>query len=601
MKAPFRIILLLALGAPGVQHAQEAEKSILTLHKTTQIVAVDVVVTDQSGAPVRGLTQKDFRLFESGVAQPLSTVEEHSGVPARPEAVTETLRHGVYTNHQVNPESGPLCVLLIDSLNTALADQSYAQSEMIKLAQTLPAGSRVAVFRLGAKLSMLQAFTDNTASLVDVLKGKNAGPEPGPFYDDAGLELTLSQPDLTAGMGGGAGHTAGIAGGGGAGHNMSMIDPHADELSSALVVSMTLRSLRALGLYLSALPGRKNLVWLSGSFPIDILPSMNVASDTVAPPGYRQYMSSVRDLALLLQSGNVVLYPIDVRGLTPGGEFDSARSGSGSAAAGVQSTSDALVASFLTNMQIRTTMTTMAELTGGRAFFNSNDIAGSINEALNDGSNYYSLSYVPLNRKWDGKFRKLSVRLKRRHLRLYYRQGYYAEDPNKPRKGYPSPDPSMGVAMERGMPEASQIKFEFKLNPESAVRIIPASTPALRNRDSGVHSPQLTGAVRRYSLTYSIVPADLSFSPDGGGLLRTELSFSAIAYDAQGKMLNSNVGGFNSPISLKAYEAVAHDALRIHTTMNLPLGRVYLRVGVHDRRTDKVGTMEIPVDVPTAD
>jgi VWFA-related protein len=591
MRAPFRIIaIFLALQLSLNGDAQVTDQSVVTLHKTAQIVAVDVVVMDKSGSPIRGLTQKDFHLFEAGIEQPLSTVEEHGGAPGRTEVVTETLRPGVYTNEKVNPESGPLCVILIDSLNTALADQSYAHSEMVKLAQSLPAGSRIAVFRLGSKLSMLQSFTDDTASLAETLNGKNAGPEPGPFYDDADLQLTLSQPDLTAGMGGGGG-----------GHTMSMKDPHSDELSSELLVSMTLRSLRALGLYLSALPGRKNLVWISGSFPIDVLPSMRIPADTLAQPGYRQYMSAVRDLALLLQSGNVALYPIDVHGLTDGGEFDGARSGSGGAAAGIQSSSDSLTASMLANMQIRTTMRTMADLTGGRAFFTSSDIAGSIAEALKDGSNYYSLAYVPLNRKWDGKFRKLAVHVDGKDLRLSYRQGYYAEDPDKPRRGFPSPDPSIGVAMERGMPEASQIKFQLQLKPDGAVRMIPASAPALQSRDGGVHSPQLTGTVRHYSLTYSITPADLSFLPYGEGQLRADLTFSAIAYDAQGKMLNSNVGALNSPISQKAYEAVTHDALRIHTAMNLPLERVYLRVGVHDRRTDKIGTMEIPLDVETGD
>lgn len=598
MRAAAGVLFVLGLGLssgtlaqtqarPG--HGADPGAPVMTMHKTTQLVVVDVVVTDKQGAPVTRLGKRDFHLFEGKVEQPLSGVEEHSGTAARPEAVTASPQPGTYINKQVNPQSGPLCVILMDSLNTALADQAYAHSEMLKLAQSLPTGSRVAVFRLGSKLSMLQGFTEDSAGLIETLNDKKAGPQLGPFFDDADLQLALNQPDLTAGMGGGQGSS---------GHVMAINDPHADELKSDLVVSMTLRSLRALGLYLSALPGRKNLVWLAGSFPIDILPSLQIAPDTFAEADHRTYMGAVRDLALLLQSGNIVVYPVDVRGVVDSGLFNAAGSGSAMAGPDIQSATRALTDSLESNAQIRTTMQTMAELTGGRAFFNTNDITASVVQAFNDGSNYYSLSYVPLNHKWDGKFRKLTVRVDGRDLRLYYRQGYYAEDPDKPRNGYPSPDPAIGAAMVRGMPETSQLKFQLQLKPAGAVRTITPPAPSLQTRGAA-GKPLLNGPAQRYSVIYSVNPSDIGFSSEGVDQLRSDLAFSAIAYDAQGKMLNSNVGVFNAPISRQAYAAMTRDALHIRTAMDLPTGRVYLRVGVRDRSNGKIGTMEIPVDVGT--
>ena len=41
---------------------------------------------------------------------------------------------------------------------------------MLKLAESLPSGARVAVFRLGGKLTMLQGFTEDTAGLIALLK-----------------------------------------------------------------------------------------------------------------------------------------------------------------------------------------------------------------------------------------------------------------------------------------------------------------------------------------------------------------------------------------------------------------------------------------------
>jgi VWFA-related protein len=276
-------------------------------------VLVDVVVTDKHGMLIHGLTADDFHVFEGSSEQQISTFEEHRGEAASPAVITASLQPDTYTNQRLSSQSSPLYVILLDSLNTAMPDQSFAHFQLLKLAQSLPAGSRVAVFRLGSKLTMLQGFNEDSAKLIEMLKSNKGDSHMGPFYNDADMSQALSAPDLTAGMGGS--RAAGAL-------PMAAQNANADLLRNDLVVSMTLRALGKLGLYLGSLPGRKNLVWLAGSFPLDILPNLNPnlantngMSANFAGADTRGYMTAIRDLAFLLQSSNIVVYPIDVRGL----------------------------------------------------------------------------------------------------------------------------------------------------------------------------------------------------------------------------------------------------------------------------------------------
>jgi hypothetical protein len=154
----------------------------------------------------------------------------------------------------------------------------------------------------------------------------------------------------------------------------------------------------------------------------------------------------------------------------------------------------------------------------------------------------------------------------------------------------------MGVAMMHGTPETSQISFRLHLTPDSGVRTMEISAPILQKRDK-VKAAVIKGPAQHYAVTYIVKPSDIAFLPAGSDRMHSDLAFSAIAYNAEGKILNSSIGVFNLPISAKTYDAVMHDALHISTGLDLPVGRVYLRLGVHDMSTGKIGTLEAALDV----
>jgi VWFA-related protein len=578
-------------GEPPAQQSDQSEGAT-TFRMGTHLALTDVVVTDKREMSVHGLTANDFHVFENGVEQKISSFDEHIGSAGWMPAPAGVLPPDTYTNETNVKSKYPLFVILLDSLNTAMSDQSFAQEELLKLAEELPRGSRVAVFRLGNGLSMLQGFTDDAGELVATIKSKKASPQLGAFFNDPNLNLALNAPDLTAGIGGGFA--------GGISHTFSLQDASEAGIQSDIVVSQTIRSLKALGLYLSQFPGRKNMVWLAGSFPIDIIPntagSGGESSALAGAPdpfrGNRGYTIAIRDLALLLQSGNIAVYPVDVRGLVDNGLFNPARGGSGSPSATAQSAGPTLAAFAGSNGQIHGIMQTIAHETGGRAYYNTNDLTGSMMEAFNDGSNYYSLSYVPTDQKWDGKFRKIRVEVDRGETKLYYRQGYYAEETDKLKHSFPAPDIGMRSAMLRGSPAVSEITFQVKLKPEGGMKEAPL---ALKSRDD--KEAHVKGPAVHYSVEFSINPSQIQFYTSPSHQYRSRVAFSAIAFDADGEMLNADIGVFAVPLSAEVYAAAERDALHIRTGIDLPLRTAYLRVGMHDLTTEKIGAFEISLQM----
>jgi hypothetical protein len=124
----------------------------------------------------------------------------------------------------------------------------------------------------------------------------------------------------------------------------------------------------------------------------------------------------------------------------------------------------------------QSTMRELADLTGGRAFYNTNDLAGALEQAMNDSRLTYVLAYYPSHNKWDGRFREIKVQVKRPGLQLRFRRGYFAAE-NVPvdkaqaegvlRQALEGPLEASGVSLEAAVqPTGSGVgpgDFEVKL------------------------------------------------------------------------------------------------------------------------------------------
>ena len=189
----------------------------------------------------------------------------------------------------------------------------------------------------------------------------------------------------------------------------------------------TLGALAQIGQYLSGIPGRKNLIWVSESFPISIAPDPDTGNNAFA--GIRNYTDQVKTVANALTDAQVAVYPMDVRGLQANQSLSASQNinlpesrMTGPAMAGRLNHEDTEL------LQAQGTMDELAQDTGGKACKNSNDLAGCVMTALKDSSSYYELSFYPQNVNWDGRFHKIVVKTSRPGVKLTYRRGYYALD-----------------------------------------------------------------------------------------------------------------------------------------------------------------------------
>ena len=166
-------------------------------------------------------------------------------------------------------------VILLDSLNTPTSDQVYVHSQMIKYLKTIPPRTRVAIFTLASRLRMLQGITTDSSLLLTAINKTKAGPAPSPLRaSTVESDADQSRIDfLTKEAQGSASPNQTLA--------QAAVDPinttrqflnDTALFQTASRMSMTLEAMQQLARYLADIPGRKNVIWLSGSFPAGIVP-----------------------------------------------------------------------------------------------------------------------------------------------------------------------------------------------------------------------------------------------------------------------------------------------------------------------------------------
>jgi VWFA-related protein len=414
-----------------------------TIKTTAQLVVVDVVVTDKNQKPVHGLPAADFTLTEDNAPQVIKNFEEHTALTmadATKFGPMPILPPGIFTNYSPAPANGAVDILLLDTLNTPMADQAYVRQQLLAYLKSTPPGTRLAIFGLTTHLILLQGFTSNPETLKNFLaKGFSKG---SPLLDDqvGGGGIQNSQADSLEDNGGDPTLIA----------NLRQFDALQQSFQLQLRAQYTLDAMNNIARYLANIPGRKNLIWFSGSFPIDILPDSNL-TDPFAVVASSE--DEFRDTVDLLARSQVAVYPIDARGLMNSPVFSASTSRNYTGAKGIQRMSQDQSKFFTDTAGEHGTMQAMADATGGHAFVNTNGLTQAVATAIDDGSNFYTLAYTPNHSERDGKFRKIKVQLARQGFTLSYRKGYYADDPDKLKT--PSTKPSDAAVIPAAGPTAS--------------------------------------------------------------------------------------------------------------------------------------------------
>jgi len=244
-----------------------------------------------------------------------------------------------------------------------------------------------------------------------------------------------------------------------------------------------------------------------------------------------------------------------------------------------------------------------ARETGGRAFINTNGLTEAVAKAVEDGSNYYTMTYVPLNKSTDRKYRKLEVAVRNRELVLSYRRGYYADESaareasahgpaEAPAAASPADTSAITRSMVRGAPASTQIEFTVRVRPATGA---PEAAGAAGN-EMMTGNPEVRPPYVRYTVDFAIDPRGFVFNrtPDA---FQDSIQFVAFVYDANGALI-SRAG---STLRANFSDAGHTDFLRHLLSYNLDVsapekGSYFLRLAVQDRNSQRVGALEVPLD-----
>jgi VWFA-related protein len=593
-------------GSGSGQTAPASSTQVTTIRTSSDLVVVDVVASDSQQNPVHKLTAADFTLLEDGKPQTVKIFEEHETQASAPLPPAPKLDPGVFTNYSLAPASGALNILLLDKLNTPMDAQSVVRDQVLKFLKQVPPGTRIAIFSLTTELKLLQGFTSNPELLRALVEGKKGNQGASPLMNNAmeGDQAGADDPmyDTEADVLGNDPSAAMIL------QNLQEFEVEQQSLQLQLRARFTLDAFNQLARYLSGLPGRKNLIWFSGSFPINILPdpdmltlSANSASTSGAfTPNPFAGVASVgdefRETVDLLARSQVAVYPIDARGLITPPMYSATQSGS-TMTKKTNGFANANTKFFQQTSGEQGTMEEMAQATGGKAFVNTNGLKEAVEKAINAGSNYYTIAYTPTNGKWNGDYRKIQLKLDRPGVALAYRRGYFADDPDVPAQKSQAqntkPDPNqysaLRAAMLHGGPEPTELIFAASVRAASTdpeAELVPGNQAVKK----------VSGPYRRYAVTFMANPKQLNWTVAADGAHRCTLEFMTFVYDADGARINVQYNAVGAAIPEARFASVQNGNIKYVQQISVPAkGEYYLRLGMRDVASDHVGAVELPV------
>jgi len=181
--------------------------------------------------------------------------------------------------------------------------------------------------------------------------------------------------------------------------------------------NQSIDALQQIALQSKGVPGRKNIVWVGHGSP-------GLSTRRLTGPMVReiqQYMHATTNMLVDARISLFLIYP----GLPIGNLAGLSPISRAEAAAETRIDNDNPFADDI-NFGV------FVNETGGKLFYNRNDVDAEIGQSQQLGSEYYTLTYQPNGGKENGKFRQIHVALRDPNLRAVTKTGYYAPDQKAP-------------------------------------------------------------------------------------------------------------------------------------------------------------------------
>jgi VWFA-related protein len=509
---------LAAVGVSGQEPPPEAATPVF--RAGTDVVTLDVVVRDKKGRTVRDLRPGEVEVFEDGVEQQVVSFRlEAAGDEELPSEVTAQVERALGSlGTSPAPRHFNLVTLVFDQLGVdgRLIARKAAQ-ELLGLADR--PDLVLSIFQVRESLRLVQQFTPDREvlrSAVFEATGQTATQysRATERLEEATREAEESRRRFeSAAAAGSAAQGATLAALGRAA-DMDRMAVDALRLTESLQREQqghsSLYAILALARQQQRLAGRKTILFFSEGLQV--------------PPALEHVLQAAVSEA---NRANVSVYAVDVRGLRAERRMDQARETVNQAAVASQramtSRSGAPVtreealagetAMAALRMDVQGALQGLAEGTGGLLIADSNDVRKGIARAVGDLRGYYELVYEPTRKEYDGRFRRIEVKVARPNVVVQARSGYFAIPPGE------------GTAT-----------FAYEVDLLRALRAAPAPEEFPIRTGAFRFGPEPEGV--RYTAVVEVPLADIAFEGDGrGDTDRAHFSMMTVVRDTTGAVV----------------------------------------------------------------
>jgi VWFA-related protein len=541
---------------PSIVHSGSAsDEPKVEFRSQTVLIQVPVVVTDKSGNHLHGLNKEDFTVLENGKPVSVANFEELTASTAR--LTIPPAPAGQFRNLTLDgPQPRNVVVIALDTVNTPFLDQTYGRRELVKfLAHNLDSGQVLALMLITSHgLKVVQGLSGDSTHLMQALN-KAAG-EISPMETMS----TDAQESVAAGLPASFGQQSDSGGDpvlGGLNWFVQYGDAVEAQFQQSNAIETTMNAFLGIAWSLSGVPGRKSLIWATGGFPFAL------DSPSTVPGGYLSLLYERTMLAL--NDAQVSIYPVDIRGLANSPSFVSGNSSGTFGPGWSRQISNRM---WLQQSKIDT-LNDFADMTGGKAFYNTNDLAGSFKRAADDASSYYMLGYYLDTKNNKPGWRKLQVKVGKKDVEVRARNGFFVT--NATMNPLLSRDRDMVNALHSPI-EGTGVAMTVQW-----VGLAPDG-----DKKKAVFSAHMPGG----GLTF-----------EGNGRSQLNFDFAALAYDKDGKEAGQTARNYTPVVPDAQIASVRANGMDFRNALELAPGKYTVRFVVRDNVTGKVGSVTAPLTV----
>jgi len=539
---------------PGL-HADDEKR--VEFRSQTVLVQVPAVVTDKAGNHLHDLKKEDFKIEENGKEQKITVFEEVTATNARLTPAANP--PGTFSNLAQNGEPPRnVAVIALDTVNTPFLDQTYGRQQLVKyLADNLDNGPVLAMVVIGSKgVRTISGVTSDPASLLAALK-KARGELPAMQGIDTDAQALANAGGVTTGMVPLLSYTDDIA------SQTAQIEQfvlQGDAIyagyQQSRAIENTMQAFLAIAWSLSGIPGRKSLIWATGGFPFYL------DSPATVPGGY---LSVLYERAMeALNDAQVSVYPVDVRGLvnySPVADGKISGPMSGQVLASKTTNRSWLQASTIGTLQ------EFAAMTGGKAYYNNNDLTVGFKQAVEDSTSYYLLGYYLETHNTKPGWRKLQVKVAHNDAEVRARSGFLVTNATM--------NPEI----------TQQADLGFALNSPFDSTGIPLSVQW--------RGTEPDGDKKKVAFALHLPMTGITIEGE-----RNAFDVDFLAQAVKNGAPPSNVGGTaKGALTAEALAKIKADGIFYGNSLDLPPGNYQVKFVVRDNLSGRIGSVTAPLTV----